>query len=354
MLLVTGGSGLLGRCLLERWKEPAAALVHQRPIANCRVIHGDIAKPDLGWSRREHASLLGEITSILHCAALTEFSASTADLRQVNVRGTRNVLGLAQKCPRLEKIGILSTAYVAGRRTGRILEEDLTHDAGFVNNYERSKYHMERVVRMKMSDLPIAVYRISTVLGDSTSGRVEQFNALHCALRLYYRALVPMVPGCVDSRIDLVSSDYVADCIMHLFAQCFVPGRTFHIVSPDADRLPLEQFLETTADIFGRYSPRWRSKALSPPPIVGLETFDTLKRAALQAGNAILREVVSATSLFLPQLCYPKTFDDANLTRDLRRAGIKLRPLLEYYPEIVRRCVETREVMTHRGRQVRV
>ena len=325
MLLLTGASGPLGQALLEWLPQPVVALQHRSKASGTATIRGDLTDPR--WLPRE----CGQITAILHCAALTEFTAPVADLRRVNVEGTRNLLRVARVCPRLERIGVLSTAYVAGRRTGQILESDLEHNCGFVNPYERSKYEMERLLRRAMASLPIAVYRLSTV--------ADRPAALHDALRLYYRALVPMVPGVAGSVVDLISARYAAQSVARLFTNAFDAGKTYHIVAPRADRIALQRFLEITAGLFGEYSPRWRSGALSPPPVVPLKTFEKLERSARLAGNPVLRQVLHATGAFLPQLCYPKDFDTRNVERGLRGSGIRPRPLLEYYPEIVRDCV---------------
>src|SRR6185312_6951808 len=108
------------------------------------AVHGDIA---LGIPR------IPDVDAVLHGAASTAFGLPLAEARRTNVEATRNVLELASAVPGLTKLGYISTAFVAGRRTGRILESELQHDAGFVNSYEQSKYEAELLVRA--SDLPV-------------------------------------------------------------------------------------------------------------------------------------------------------------------------------------------------------
>src|SRR5262249_15126709 len=154
---LTGGSGAVGRALLKKLSRPLIALEHREHVAGVeRTVLGDLTDPDF------HLPCSEEITAILHCAARTEFAAPLIDLRRVNVSGARNLLRLGRMCRRLEKIGIVSTVYVAGRRKGLVLENDLEHKAGFVNAYERSKYEMERFVRRQFPHLPITVFRLST------------------------------------------------------------------------------------------------------------------------------------------------------------------------------------------------
>ena len=53
----------------------------------------------------------------------------------------------------------VSTAYVAGRRTGEIGEDDLSDRFGFENDYERTRYEAERLVRFAATDLPVTWLR---------------------------------------------------------------------------------------------------------------------------------------------------------------------------------------------------
>ncbi|MBZ5619988.1 MAG: SDR family oxidoreductase [Acidobacteriia bacterium] len=344
-LLITGASGTIGRGLADRWRfdRDILALHHRNhPPAYCGRVQGDVTQPKLGLGREDHAALSSRVTEILHCAALTEFTASREQAERVNVLGTLNVLAFGRDCRKLERIGVLSTAYVAGRRRGLILERELEHRAGFVNVYEQSKYRMEQKLRQAMKGLPIAVYRLSTVAASARNGRVERYHALDRALRLFYNGLVPMLPGWETSAIDLISSDYAVDAIAHLFSRRFQAGKTYHIVAPETDLIPLPEFLNLTADLFARFDRRWKSRVVAQPPIVPLETFRLLERSVERAGNPILRQVVRTTGAFVPQLCYDKRFDSSNMRRGIRGAGIEPRPLRDFYPAFIRHCLRTR------------
>jgi nucleoside-diphosphate-sugar epimerase len=344
-LLVTGASGLIGRGLVDLWRSDfdVVALAHKGvPPACSWKVQGDVIQRRLGLSKENYARLSGRVNGILHCAALTEFAAAREDAENVNVRGTLNVLEFARDCPRLERIGVLSTAYVAGRRQGVILESELDHRAGFVNVYEASKYQMEKKLRQAMKKLPIAVYRLSTVAGNARTGKVEQFNALHRALRLFYNGLVPMLPGVETSRIDLISSDYAIDVISHLFIRGFRAGQTYHIAAQESDLISLTEFVDLTAELFARFDRRWKSRAVANPPIVPLGTFHLLEQSVARAGNAVLRQVIHATGAFAPQLCYDKRFDDANTQQALLGTRIVPTALRDFYPAIIRHCLRSR------------
>jgi thioester reductase-like protein len=350
-VLITGASGLLGHALAQRClREHAAVYALVRPSGRRRperrlpqasVLAGDITRPQLGLPKRIYRELAASVSEILHCAARTDFGAPRAEAERVNVEGTRQVLAFARQCSRLQKVAVLSTVYVAGRRTGLIREEDLEHRRGFVNAYEASKYRMERLVRKAARRLPVAVYRLSTVAGDSRTGRVEQFNFLHQALRLYYRGWIPMVPGQAEAVIDVISSDYAADAIFHLFSRKFAAGRTYHIAAGEENSLRLGPLLESTATLFAKLDRRWKRRAVAVPPIVALETFQFLERSVHETGNVFLGQILRTMATFAPQLSYPKIFADSHTKAGLKGSGLRPAPLEEYYPKILRFCLRS-------------
>ena len=330
-VLVTGAAGTIGRPFvnaLADWPSIARviALRHTAPLvaerSQVRVLAGDVtANQHLDLSSDEAASLTPEITTIVHAAATTRFDMPAAAARAVNVAGLRNVMSFARQCPRLERLLVLSTVHVAGRRSGLILEDDLEHDAGFVNSYEASKYEAELEARAAMRDLPVAVARISTVTGDSCSGVIAKRAAVHQAVRFMFAGLAPMVPGAEDSPADVVALDYVVRSLVWLAAGGFEPGATFHICA-GADAVPLGELLDLTLQTFAEHRPSWRKRAIERPAIVALPTFELFCQSVEQAGDATLRAATAVIARFAPQLAFAKQFDDRRCAAALSRAGI--------------------------------
>lgn len=352
-ILVTGGTGTLGRELVRRLAVESSTprvVVLSRSArdpdpgfpSGIRVVQGDLlAGPGMGLSASVREELSADVTDILHCAAETRFTLPLEEARAINVGGTRSLLEFAEGCPSLRRIGCFSTVYVAGQRTGRFTEDDLEDGgSGFVNSYEQSKNEMEREIRERMGDLPIAVYRLSTLIGDSTTGAVTGFNAFHHALRLLYLGLAPMIPGDPAHRIDVVAVDHVADAACWLFGRRFEAGRTYHLCSGPERSSSLAELIDAVVEAFHRFRPEWRRRGIERPAIVDLPTYELFARSVEETGNEILLRATRAVQGFAYQLAYPKTFDRNATEATLEGSGLRPPPVLEYLPKVVRWCLE--------------
>jgi len=352
-ILVTGGTGTLGRELVARFARSRDASVvvlargsaHRRPAVlphGVRVLVSDVRHGSmLGLSETDRAMLRDSVTDIVHCAADTTFNRPLADARATNVTGTEAVLAFAKDCPRLQRLACFSTVYVAGRATGCFTEQDVGGADGFVNSYEQSKAEMEAVVRDAMGELPIAIYRLSTIIGDARSGEVSGFNAIHHALRLLYQGLAPMVPGRESGLVDLIPVDFAADASHYLLEREFAAGATYHLCAGVTKSATLGALLDATMAAFERYRPAWRKRSIARPAIVELETYELFVRSVEEAGNQVLLQATRAVQAFAYQLAYPKVFDARRADGVLAPAGISAPNVLDYYDRIVRWCIET-------------
>jgi long-chain acyl-CoA synthetase len=204
------------------------------------VVVGDITKESLGLAPESLSVVRGEIECVVHCAASVWFDRSAEEMERVNVQGTRNVLELAksiQSSRGLERFSHVSTAYVAGRRMGDIRESDLSDTSGFNNEYERSKFRSEMLVRESAGDIPTSIFRPGMIVGDSRNGWVRTFNTLYLPLRLYLTGKRRILPASRDLRINMVPVDYVADSIAKMTLDERAEGVTMHL-TPSFDRMP--------------------------------------------------------------------------------------------------------------------
>lgn len=363
-VLVTGATGTIGRELVGhllratdtrvyvllhrrgRGLDPAALLADSfdlppepRYLTRLRPLDGDITQPELGLDAATTAALWRELTGVVHAAATTRFDLPLAEARRVNVDGTAAVLRLAAGCARLERVGFLSTAFVAGRRTGLVLEAEREHDAGFANTYEQSKYEAERLV--EASGLPVATYRLATVLGDARTGRVRHFTAPHFALRTLYLGLAAMLPGAPETRADLIPGDVASAVVGRLFVERFEPGGVYHVTAPEGTAFTLGEVIEESYAALAELDPAWARRGYPRPVLAPLEAFELFLQAAEQADNPLLRGVLRGLAHFACQMAYPKTFDRTRLRGLIPEYDVLVPDPRSYYRAVVRYCLET-------------
>jgi thioester reductase-like protein len=361
-ILLTGATGAVGSDLLRRLAtrkdldlnvlvrrtnvEPCervkTVLGDLEVLARLNVLDGDICRgPTLGLSDTALTALQRDTTHIIHAAGSTSFALPLADARAANVWGSRNVLDFARGCTSLECGAFLSTVYVSGKRRGDFAESDYG-DAGrgFVNSYEESKAEMEEMIRQAMNELPLILIRLSTVVGDSATGKVNRFNTIHHAIRLFYSGLAPMIPGDPDEPVDIVSSDFVAAATLNLLDQAPRPG-VFHLAAGRDSSNSLQDLIGETMSALSQYRPEWRKRSVERPVIVDLDTYELFVRSVEETGNPVLQGATRAIRSFAYQLAHPKVFETRHAAATLAWNGIAPQPSLAYYPRVVKYCLES-------------
>ncbi len=321
-VLLTGATGLLGRDVLARLLAANAStrvlvLVRDadRWIATTRTVRGiervtpvigDLRADALGldaWARQQ---VRRSVTAVVHLAADTKFSRPLDEARAVNTAGTMRVLEVAAECATPVRFAHVSTAFVAGKRVGVIGEDESTHNAGWANAYEQSKYEAEALVRAHAGDWTIL--RSSTVVCDDIGGGVTQLNAVHRALQLYRNGLAAMMPGVAGSTVDAVTTEYVGEAIARLALDDDLHRRSVHLCA-GAGALPLQELLEITWERWSALDPAWRRRGTPRPALADLRTYALFERSIEEIGDSSLKRVMRALSHFAPQLALPKRFE---------------------------------------------
>jgi nucleoside-diphosphate-sugar epimerase len=232
--------------LLERARHDVTRIAEETgtPISRFRILEGDITKQDLGIAPAELEAARAETTIVFHLAAIYDLAVASGVAHLVNVEGTRNVNSFARSLKSLRRYHYVSTCYVAGKRTGLILETELRHDAGFRNHYEETKYLAEIEVDKLKSELPITIHRPAVVCGDSLTGETAKYDGIYYLihyLRMRPRLLSLLNIGNHKVRLNLVPVDFVVEAMARLARDEQAAGATIQLADPN----PL-----TTHDLF--------------------------------------------------------------------------------------------------------
>ena len=339
-LLVTGFPGFIATRLVRRLLADApearvVALVEPRMAERAREVAatlpggervtvqpGDIADPLLGVDDATYERLLAQTTEIHHLAAIYDLAVPAAIAERVNVSGTQHILDLARRAQQLERHHYVSTAYVAGWRSGRVYESELAAGQTFKNHYEATKFAAEILVRGTLDEIPTTIYRPAIVVGDSRTGETQKFDGPYYLLRTISRLRGRPLPqiGNGDAPFNVVPVDFVVDAIAAGRTDGDVTGLTLHLVDPDP--MSSAQLMRLLAREYAGREPSYRI----PPAIV--EQALRLRPVRGLLGGTPRESIV--------YLNHPVSFDTTNADGLRRRAGLAAPVFGDYVANIVR------------------
>ncbi|MGB8509691.1 MAG: SDR family oxidoreductase [Pyrinomonadaceae bacterium] len=291
------------------------------PTENFQLLEGDITQHGLGLSANGLETARRETTIIFHLAAAYDLGVARELAMRVNVEGTRHVNDFARTLRALRRYHYVSTCYVAGRRTGVILESELRHEAGFRNYYEETKYLAEVEVEKLKHEMPVTIHRPSVVCGDSRTGETAKYDGVYYLIKylLMHPGLLSLVNiGNDDVRLNVVPVDFVVEAMAALATDERAAGQTIQLADP--------ALLSTRAlfDVIATTLTGHGSRITAPAPLV----------------RATLRLPLSEHLTKLPRVAAPyfflrQTYDTARADALLEPHGIRVPRFSEYVGPLV-------------------
>lgn len=335
--IVTGANGFIGshvaRVLLERgwtvhalgrcksgvpWQERVLAALKAASPTNeladsnrLRCHEADLAQPDLGLPNS--STFPGDAKAVLvHLAGDTRFiPPDPAAQRQANVGGALNVVRALRSS--VSRVVHVSTAYVAGDRTGTILESEGEMGQGFHNNYEKTKLEAEVAVHALCAELrlPLAIARPSVIVNDTVNGRCSAFTHLNVLVEVANR--IQEFYGIKDGQVvnreirfpvnptarpNIAAVDPIAEALAWIVESPGSAGRTYHLCHPTP---------QTNAEVFGLVM-----EAFGIKDKISLNFVQEMPKPLTRTEEMIVR----AFRVYLPYLNHGSVFDLSN-TREL-------------------------------------
>lgn len=256
MILLTGGTGFLGRYIIDQLRRegrPLRLLVRNPDKFSApegvEVVQGDI----MDVYSLEKA--LEGVEYVIHSAAVVSFwKKRRPELKAINVDGTANVVNTCLNAG-VKKLIHISSVAALGRSKGTtpITEASKWVKSNFNTWYGRTKYLAELEVQRGVQEgLPAVIANPAIIIGAGNwdSGSPRMFKMIHGGLKFYNPGITGFVPAIdvANGAIKLMDSD-------------FQEGERFLLVS---DSLPYKTFFAWVAE-----SVKGKAPSIAPPRLLG-------------------------------------------------------------------------------------
>lgn len=331
-VLVTGGSGVVGRALIARLVadgRDVRALARSDASARtveaqgAHAVRGDVMDPGSITTAAEGCA------TIFHVAGVNAMCLhDPLPMFRTNVEGSANVVRAAAEAG-VGRLVYTSSSSAIGEAQGTVGREDSPHRGWHLSEYERSKHLAERLLfeLADERDLPLVSVNPASVQGP---GRATG------SARLLLDVVNGRLPLLVDTTISLVD---LADCSEgHVLAETRgTPGERYllcgsTITTRDAVEL-LERIWGLRRDV--RFGPAWLAKACG-----GL----------IGAGARLLGRDAPVCPEAVRTLLHGHLYDGSKATREL---GLQYTPLEVTLLRTLEWCASRGLVRPRRGQRAR-
>ncbi|MDP4169239.1 MAG: SDR family oxidoreductase [Bacillota bacterium] len=205
-----------------------------------QLVEGDITQSSLMIGPDVQQKIRPQITHVFHLAAIYDLAVPRDLAYKVNVIGTRNMNEWVRELPSLKRYTYFSTAYVAGKREGKLYESELIQPESFKNHYEETKYKAEVLVEELKKEVPTTIIRPGIVKGHSKTGETIKFDGPYFIMNFIDRLrFLPFIPklGTEDAVVNLVPIDYIIEATTYLAFLDKGEGKTYHLTDPTPYRV---------------------------------------------------------------------------------------------------------------------
>ncbi|HVN77589.1 MAG TPA: SDR family oxidoreductase, partial [Terriglobia bacterium] len=296
-----------------------------------QIFRGDITGARLGLNETDYRQLTRSTDSMIHCAASLNRKSEKSCLN-VNLRGTLEVLQLVRRAVAdhgMRRFSHISTVAVAGQRSNETVQEDraIEWDRSDYDPYARTKKFCEHMIREILPDVPITIFRPSIIMGDSRHPQTTQFDMVQAFVFLARLRILPLRP---DARLDIVSSDFVAESIVALHRKEKPLFDTYHLSSGEMS-LTCRQVTDTLSKARGQWGP------LYLPGLAG--SFRGLVSWLANRRGTTIGHLASLMKAFLPYLLWNTIFDNR---RVIQETGKRPAPFTDYCFPLFRFAMENK------------
>ena len=298
MILVTGGTGLLGSKLLHELVENGMKVRALRRATSKLNKVEDISN-QIEWVEGDVLDIpsleeaMKDITEVYHCAAMVSFNPSKrAAMYEINIKGTANLVNVALAHDVQALCHVSSIAALGRVKEGKeITEETKWGDSKDNSHYSITKYKSEQEVwRANAEGLNTVIVNPSVILGEG-NWRTDSSSFISNG----YKGMPMYPPGCNG----FVDSEDVVKAMIYLMSKKEY-GEQFIL---SADNVYYKDLFAKIAKAFGKEGPKrkmtpflgglfWRAVAImsfftGKTPVITEETINTILKTYFYSNDKV-------------------------------------------------------------------
>ena len=321
--LVRPSSGKTGSDRLSKRLKKAGLSTDKLKEAMPRVrgATGDIADKLWGMTDHDLAQLREETDLLIHCAASTSF-VDVVSCETMNVLGTKNMLEIMDKAQSIKRLVHFSTATLCGYLPNRIITEDESPNPKHkhVVAYTRTKAEAERILWEQAEKLPLLVVRPSITMANELD---DPRYARLFLWSLFVMAQLPCIPVTRDSKIDIVTLDFVVKSTMRLIARGDnLAHRCYHLTAGPEACVTAGEVCDVSCE-----AAKVEGPSLIPPDSWGDEHEQTIEDQGLSS--------LYESLMYLPFINLNLAYDKSRLVKELGEDMPELPRATEYLPRML-------------------
>lgn len=226
-VLLTGASGYLGSSILKKLIENENVIIYclvrskndkdakskvlkalgngydESKLRNVHIISGFLGTPYFGMEHNDYIALSELIDSVIHCAALVNFTLPYSVMRE-NVVSTKQIIEFCCES-KLKYLNFISTYSVLNPELSVLPEKFYSEKHEFINfGYAESKWVCEQLLsKAKLLGIPCKIYRPSRIISDINSENLN-FNDFYSVMLagVVFSGYAPLETG-YDNFVDV-------------------------------------------------------------------------------------------------------------------------------------------------------
>ncbi len=312
MILVTGGTGLVGsHLLLELVKTNKSVIAIKQKNSNIERVkkifsyYSDIASElfeKINWVNcdiRDYYKLteiIADVKTVYHSAAYVSYVKKEVDLIfEINIKGTRNIVNACLE-NNIEKLCYVSSiASLGSKANGQFITEETNWTKGDSSNYSKSKYYSELEIHRGIAEgLNTVIVNPSVILGAGfwEKGSSALFKKSYEGLKFYTNGSTGFVDvrDIVKIMIKLTNENkfnetYILNSDNYTYKEFFT--KTALSLGSEPPRIYANNFYTNTAFILD-----WiKSKLTGKDPLITKETARTAHKKLLYSNKKITEAI---------------------------------------------------------------